>query len=366
VDDDRWQAAVAAARVVAWRERLSPAEDLARLARGAEELGIDRWDGYGAHGAVERIETEVADLLGKPAAVLFPSGVQGQQAALRAWCDRTGSRRVALPDRSHLLHHEEDGPRLLHDFRFEPLTTGLRTPTADDLAALAPGLGAVLVELPLRDAGCLLPTWDELAGLSAACREADVPLHVDGARLWESRAFYDRPLAEIAGLADSVYVSLYKGLGALSGALVAGPADLADELRVWRRRLGGTLYRLTPYAVGGLLGLRDELPRLDSCVAWARDLAAALVERGLRVAPDPPHTNTFLVHLEGDEDAVGDRLCALVERERVVPSTPFWASPVPGWLTAEVAVHGAALDHDPGEVAGWFASLRDPARVAPG
>ena len=355
--DEAWDAAVAAAGVVGWRRRRSPAQELAALARGAAELGVDTWDGYGEKGAVARLEAEVAELLGKPSAVLFPSGVAGQQAALRAWCERTGSLRVAIPDLSHLLAHEADGPRLLHGFRFEHLTTGPVTPTAADLVALGPGLGAALVELPLRDAGCLLPSWDDLAALSAAARASDTPLHADGARLWESQPFYDRPLTELTALVDSVYVSLYKGLGGLAGALVAGPADLADELRTWRRRLGGTLYRLTPYAVGGLVGLRDELPRMPAYVAWARELAAALVERGLRVSPEPPHTNTFLVHVEGGEADLKHRLTAIVAREGVVPCWPFRAAGVPGWCVAEVAVHGAALEHAPDDVADWFAEL---------
>ena len=205
--------------VVSWR-RESPAEHLARLAAAADELDLE-WDGYGERGAVARLEEEMAELLGTPAAVLVPSGVMAQQSVLRVHCDRAGSTRVALPDLSHLLHHEADGPRLVHGLRFEHLTSGRQTPTADHLAAVPGHLGAVLVELPLRDAGCLLPPWDDLVALSAAARERGVALHVDGARLWEAQASYDRPFPEITGLFDSVYVSLYKGLGAMAGAVVA-------------------------------------------------------------------------------------------------------------------------------------------------
>ncbi|HEU5036579.1 MAG TPA: beta-eliminating lyase-related protein [Nocardioides sp.] len=353
--EERLRAAVRACpRTVMPTPRRSPAEALAALAAAAEELGVDEWDQYGERGAVARVEAEVADLLGKPAAVLFPSGVMGQQAALRVWCDRSGSRRVAIPDRSHLLVHEDDGPRLLHDFRFEPLTVGRRTATAADLCGLPAGLGAALVELPLRDAGCRLPAWDELVALSEAARELGVPLHVDGARIWESQPFYDRPLAEIAALADSVYVSFYKGLGGLAGAAVAGSADIADELRLWRRRMGGTLYRLTPYAVGALAGLRDLLPRMGEYVAWARSFAASLVEAGFVVDPDPPHTNTFLVHAAGTADAVNERLLGLIERERVVPCAPWWDGAIPGFVTTEIAVTAPTLEFDPAVVAGWW------------
>ena len=235
-------------------------------------------------GAVAQLEAEVAGLLGKPAAVMFPSGVMAQQATLRAWCDRSGSRRVALPDLSHLVHHEQDGPRRVLGLELEWLTTGRETPTAEALARVGGRLGAAMVELPLRDAGCLLPTWDELVALSTAARERGVPLHADGARIWESVPHWDRTLAEVGELFDSVYVSLYKGLGASSGALVVCPEDLAGELRSWRQRMGGTLFSMTTAAVGGLMGLRD-LSRFGDHRAWAIALAAALRDHGFAHLP---------------------------------------------------------------------------------
>jgi threonine aldolase len=266
---------------------------------------------------------------------------------------------VAIPDLSHLLVHEEDGPRLLHDFRFEPLTRGPRTATADDLAALHGRLGAVLVELQLREAGCRLPSWDELVALSEAARARGVPLHLDGARLWESQPFYDRPLSEISALADSVYVSFYKGLGGLSGAVLAGGEDELAEARIWRRRMGGTLYRMSPYALSALVGLRDQLPMMGEYVAWARRLATELTARGLRVNPEPPHTNTFQLFLPGEADAIRERTAEFMERELVDLCWGWRPSETPGTVWTEVTILSGALDLDPVEVAAWFAGLVD-------
>ena len=166
---DRFRAASASAEAIFWREPGTPAAMFQRLAAFAEEHAIE-WDRYGERGAVAQLEAEVAELLGKPAAVMFPSGIMAQQATLRAWCDRSGSRRVALPDLSHLVHHEQDGPRRVLGLELEWLTTGRETPTAEALAKVGGHLGAAMFELPLRDAGCLLPTWDELVELSAAAR----------------------------------------------------------------------------------------------------------------------------------------------------------------------------------------------------
>lgn len=356
--DERFRAAAQACeRAVFGRARATPGAAFQRLADACVELGIDDLDGYGERGAVALLERRIAETLGKPSAVLFVSGVMAQQAALRVWCDRSGSRRVALPDLSHLLHHEDDGPRRLHGFEMEMLTTGRQVPTAEALAAVPGRLGAVLVELPLRDAGCLLPTWEELAGLSEAARARGVPLHADGARIWESQPFYGRPLPEIAALVDSIYVSLYKGLGGPSGALVACDEDVAAELRVWRRRMGGTLYRMTTQAVAGLVGLRDELPRMGEYVAAAGRFADALTARGLTCFPDPPHVNTFLVYAAGDADAVNERLVGFLEQERVALCGPWRAADVPGRIVTELFVHPPTLEHDPATVADWFAEV---------
>ena len=342
-------------RTVMWR-RDSPAEHFARLAKEADELDL-AWDSYGERGAVALLEGQVAELLGKAAAAMVPSGVMGQQAVLRVWCDRQASLRVALPDLSHLLHHEADGPRLVHGLRLEHLTTGRQTATADDLAAIPGRLGAVLVELPLRDAGCLLPSWDDLTELSRAAGARGVPLHADGARLWEAQAHYDRPLAEIAALFDSVYVSLYKGLGAMAGAVVVGDTDVIDEVKRWRTRMGGTLMRLTPYALDGLIGLRDELPHFGRSLTWARKLAVELAERGMRPHPAEPHISTFEVYVEGSADELNERLLALVERERVMLCFPFRKTDAPGIAVTELAVYRPATEHDPARVADWFVEV---------
>jgi len=92
-----------------------------------------------------------------------------------------------------------------------------------------------------------------------------------------------------------------------------------DEARTWRRRMGGTLFHLTPYAVSALAGLKERLPRMGEYAAWARSLASELTERGLKVNPDPPHTNTFLVYAEGDVEAIRRRKLDFMEQRKIEP-----------------------------------------------
>lgn len=318
--------------------------DLAGVADALDEPGA--WDRYGEHGPVEAIERRVADLLGMPAAVMFPSGVMAQQSVLRVWCDAGGSRRVAIPALSHLMVHEADGPRLLHGFEFQTLTDGPTVPRVEHLDAIPGRLGAALLELPLRDAGYLLPSWDELVAFAQACRDRGVPLHLDGARIWESAPHLGHTPAEIAALADSVYVSFYKGLGGLAGAAVAGPEDVVAQARLWRTRAGGTLFTLMPFAVAALRGLDRELPRMAEYHDLAVRLAQRLVAHGIRVTPDPPHGIAFRIHVEREVGDLDERRVLAMEREHVRLSPPWVASDTPGWSWTELTVGPATAQWD--------------------
>ena len=306
------------------------------------------WDRYGDGGAVAELESQVAALLGKPAAVMFPSGTMAQQSALRVWSDRLGSRRIAIPALSHLLHHEQDGPRLLNGFEWALMTTGCVVPTVDQLAAIPGGLGAALLELPLRDGGYLLPSWEELEAFSRACTDRGVPPHLDGARIWESVPHLGHSPAQIAALADTVYVSFYKGLRGLAGAVVAGPEEVIAEVRLWRSRHGGTLWTMFPYAVSALRGLRDELPRMAEYHERAVEIAELLAAKGIRTFPERPHCNAFRLFVEAPADIVTERVITVMEREHLA-ATPAWADSqdVPGWSWTEFAVGPATMEWSP-------------------
>lgn len=354
-------AADAATGGVFWHARRAPAEVLRAAADAAEQLDLD-WDRYGTGGALAMVETQLVELFGAPgsddlAAAFFPSGVMAQQCALRVWTDRRATKRVAIPELSHLLVHEDDGPRRLHGFEFELVSRGQSLPTVEDLEAIPGRLAACLLELPLRDAGCALPTWEDLVALSAAVRERGAAVHVDGARIWEAYPHWGRSLPEVMALADTMYVSFYKGLGAIAGAALLGPADVIEEARTWRRRMGGTMFHLTTEALTALVGLKGELPEMAARRTWARELAAALADRGVRCQPEEPHTSTFLVHADGDSEAVNERLLAWVEDRRILLSGAWRPGAVPGTVTNELAVAGAATEHEPSVVADWFAEV---------
>ncbi|MCX0244544.1 threonine aldolase family protein [Streptomyces drozdowiczii] len=309
-------------------------------------------DIYG-DGVVGELERRVAGLLGTEAAVFFPTGTMAQQVALRCWAARTGNPVVALHPLAHPEVHENGALGAVSGLRTVHPTTDPRLPTADEVRDFPEPFGTLMLELPLRDAGFLLPTWEELEAVVAAARDRDAVVHFDGARLWECATHFGRGLPEIAALADSVYVSFYKSLGGISGAVLAGSASLVEEARLWRHRYGGQLFQQFPAAVAALAGLDRELPKLPSYAAHAKVVAGALAE-GLaaggagwfRVHPEVPHTHQFQVWLPYDAEVLTE---ASVRQAEETGTVLFrrWFTPgagAPGVAFTEVTVAEAGLE----------------------
>ncbi|WKK26742.1 beta-eliminating lyase-related protein [Streptomyces olivoreticuli] len=330
-------------------ERLTALSDQAPAGCGLDEQA----DVYG-DGIVGELERKVAELLGTQAAAFFPTGTMAQQVALRCWAGRTGSPVVALHPMSHLEKDERGAYAQVSGLRAARLASGARPPTAAEVRDLDEPFGTLALELPLRGAGFLLPTWEELTAVVEAAREREAVVHFDGARLWECATHFGVGPAEVAALADSVYVSFYKSLGGISGAALAGPAELVEEARAWRHRYGGNVFQQWPAALAALSGLERELPRLPSYVAHARVVAAAL-EEGFRAAgvpwfrvnPRVPHTHQFQVWLPYPAPALEEAGVSLAEETRTTVFDGWSSSDVPGLSFTEVTIASSALSWTP-------------------
>jgi threonine aldolase len=280
------------------------------LATISPDTALDR---YGDGGVVAELEEEVADLLGQAASVYLPSGIMAQQLALRVHADRRACRTVLYHPQSHLDVHEGHPLERLHGLVGRPVGPRDGLLLRADLDAVAEQPAALLVELPQRDLGGQLPAWDDLVAQVAWARQRGAAAHLDGARLWEAAAGYGRPPADVAGLFDTTYVSFYKGLGALAGCCLAGPADVVAEVREWRRRMGGTLFGLWPGAASALSCLRQRLPAFPGYLQRAQEIAAAVRDLpGVTVLPDPPQTPMLhlLLRTGADEFAAAARTLA--------------------------------------------------------
>ena len=266
-------------------------------------LALQRSDGYGQGGYIADLEREVADLLGKESAVFMPSGTMAQPIALRIWSDLAETKRVAFHPTCHLELHEHGAYRELHGLEGVLVGAIDQMMTLDDVRRVADPISTLLIELPQREIGGQLPPWDELQALCAHAVSRGMKLHLDGARLWECQPYYGRTYAEIVAPFDSVYVSFYKILGGLPGAMLAGPSGLIEQARIWQRRQGGNLQQQAPSAIAAKLGLDHHLPKIPLYVAKAAEIADVLREFDLvRIVPEHPPTNMMHLYLAGDPE----------------------------------------------------------------
>ena len=322
-------------------------------------------DVYGQGQAMQALEAEVAALLGKPAGRFMHKGVAAQLAALKVWAGRRAGDLVALHPQCHIAIDEQDAFEQLAGLRGARIGALDAPITVADLQALAELPAVVVIELPLRRGGYRLPEWAELEAISRWCRERGVPLHLDGARLWEASAHYARPLAEIAALADSVYVSFYKGLGGLAGCVLAGSEDFMAEVTPWQGRLAGNVATLHPFVLSAQHGLRSQLPRMPAYRERARSLAGALAAvPGWRVAPELPQVNAFQLHLPAAPEPLREALLAVAAGEGFWLGARAVASQVlDGGAMVEVVIGDAAEGWRDGEA---VAALRRAVAAAAG
>ena len=336
-----------------------PQRPQATLAALAEAVDPDEQaDRYGAGELIEGFEQEVASLLGKEAAVFLPSGTMAQQIALRIWSERKQCRTVGFHPTCHLENHEEKAYQALHGLRGRLVGNARQVITLDDLEGIHEPLAALLLELPLREIGGQLPTWDDLVAQSAWAHERNIAMHMDGARLWESAPFYGRSYAEIAALFDTVYVSFYKGVGGIVGAALAGPADVIAEARVWQRRHGGNLFQLYPYVIAARAGLRLRLPRFAQYHERAVRIATALSDvPRIIVKPNPPQTNMMHVYLRGDPERLKAAALAIARDEKVALFSYLAPTDLPDYWSFELSVGDAAEALTDEEISGYFCQV---------
>lgn len=338
-----------------WRSMRESLQALIELPEAAQPLDV-----YGDGELMQALEADVAALLGKPAALFFHKGVACQLAALRVHVGE-GRGAVALHPQSHIAIDEAEAYEALLGLRGLRVG-GMDAPiTVADLAALPEKPALLVVELPLRRGGYVLPSWEELVAISQWCREQGVPLHLDGARLWEAAPQLGHSLAEIAALADSVYVSFYKGLGGLAGSVIVGDADCVAALAPWQTRLAGNVFTLYPFVLSAVAGLREQLPCMAAYRARAQQLAARLAaEPGWLCWPAPPQTNAFQLHLPAPPERVREALLTLAAEQgfwlgaRAVASTRL-----AGGAMVEVVIGDAAEGWGDDEaLAAWREVLR--------
>jgi threonine aldolase len=300
-----------------------PTADMRRAMADAE-VGDDV---YGEDPTVKRLEALAADRTGKEAALFVPSGTMGNLISVLTHVAR--GHEVILGDESHIFIHEAGGASALGGCVFHPVPTAPDATLAiDDIErAIRPSsrdvhyapAGVICIENThnRRGGAVLAPEYVERLGRFA--RERGLPLHMDGARIFNAAVATGRPVTDWTRHVSSVQFCLSKGLAAPAGSMVAGEREFVARARRQRKMLGGGMRQVGVLAAAGILALTAMVDRLAEDHANARQLGNDLTAiAGLEL--DPPVVQTNIVIFTIPEGSSTDAFVDAARREGVLIS----------------------------------------------
>jgi threonine aldolase len=272
-----------------------------RAAMAAAEVGDDVWE---EDPTVQRLEARAAERFGKEAGLFVASGTMGNQVAVLAHT-QPGQEVIADAD-AHVMSFEVAGIARLSLCQTRALPTERGLPSPDQVrAAIRPRN----IHIPVTGLLCLENTHnrhsgvaftpEEMGAVAAVAREHSVPVHLDGARIFNACVALGRQAREYGAVVDTVQFCLSKGLGAPVGSLIVGSRDFITHARRMRKMLGGGMRQVGILAAAGLIALDRMVDRLAEDHAHARRLAAGLVGvPGLRIDLSRVQTNIVIFQVE--------------------------------------------------------------------
>ncbi|WP_259015995.1 threonine aldolase family protein [Emticicia fluvialis] len=264
-------------------------------------------DYYSQNGCVEELETKMANLLGKEAAVFMPKGTLANHLAIRTQAGKNS--RVILQHESHVYNDTGDSTQILSNLNLVPLGLDKATFTVEEVSEVlkrtaggrvASKVGVISIESPVRRKNGQLFDYEQMQQISALARTNNIKMHLDGARLLLASAYTGISPAAYASLFDTVYVSLYKYFNAASGAILAGPKELIAPMYHERRMFGGGLHQVWPFAAVALHYLDGFADRYAKAVNIAEDLIKNLDAHGaFKIERITNGTNIFKLTVKG-------------------------------------------------------------------
>ncbi len=285
--------------------------DLMRKAMAEAEVGDDV---AGEDPTVNELEARAAEILGKEAALFVTSGTQGNLVSLLAHTQP--GQKIILEQDAHIFHYERGGLARIAGLLAHPLPGHGAMDPADVEAAIWPQevhrapTGLIELENTHNRAGGSCLSVEQTEAICEVARRHRVPVHIDGARIFDAAVALEVPACQLAAPADSVTFCLSKSLGAPVGSLVCGSAEFIARAREFRKILGGGMRQVGIIAAAGLVALEHELPRLHEDHKKARQIAETLQELpGVYLDITTVQTNMVRFELHRDDMTAPD-LCA--------------------------------------------------------
>ena len=276
-----------------------------RQAMAAAEVGDDV---FGDDPTLNRLEETAARMLGKEAALFVASGTMGNLVSILAHAQRGDE--VILGNKAHIFRSEAGGASALGGISYHtvPNDSGGMLDAEDVLNAIRPAdmhqPNTAVVALENTHGGCggAVLTPEQIKTIADVAHGRDIPIHVDGARVFNAAVALEAPVAELAREADSITFCLSKGLSCPMGSIICGSQQFIGEARRWRKMVGGGMRQVGIVAAAGLVALETMVERLAEDHANARKLAHGLGEiPGISIDPDSLPTNLVFFEVERDD-----------------------------------------------------------------
>lgn len=340
-------------------EMFEPAEYLAELQQANNAAAIVK-DRYGSGGAVQALEKKFMEITGKEAAIYMPSGTMANQLAIAVLSGE--NTKVFVQDTSHVYRDEADAAQSIFQKRLMPLAKDEPFFTAQQLQAaienmgneevFKSGIGAVSIENPVRrNDGRMVPI-EEIRKISSYCRNNHIKLHLDGARIYMASAWSGTSVKEYASYFDTIYISLYKYLGASGGAMLCGDKALIEKMPHLVKVHGGNMYGNWTNAAMALHRLEGVETRLQDAIKRANELFAALNKMpGFKVTALPGGTNIY--NLELPKEADGKKMQAALAKDYNI-----WMAPPNDKNLVKISVNETLLYQDSAYVINAFNKAR--------
>jgi threonine aldolase len=301
-----------------------------RRAMAEAEVGDDV---YGEDPTVNRLQDRAAEIFDKEAAIFVPTGSMGNQIAVKLHTEPGDE--VVIEERGHILNWELGAPAVVSGVTFRTVraasATGMLTweeiePALHiDTPYYSCPTGLICLENTHNFGGGSVMSSAETAVICDNAHGHGIPVHIDGARIFNAATALGESVAQLSAKADSVQFCLSKGLGAPIGSVLVGRRDFIDAARSWRKRLGGGMRQVGVIAAAGLVALEESPKRLHVDHANAMRLAIGIAEiEGLSIEPAGVRTNIVIFSVESGSlsaKAVCERLI-----EHGIIASPFGKS----------------------------------------
>ena len=276
-----------------------------RAAMAGAEVGDDV---FGEDPTVNRLQERAAELFEKEAALFVPTGSMGNEIAVRV--HTKPGQEIVTEERGHILNYELGAAAVISGVTIRPVRSGngtghltwneIESGLHIDQPYYVSPTGLICLENTHNFAGGSLMTAEHCAEISEKAHNLDLPVHLDGARIFNASVALNTTVADLTRHCDSVMFTLSKGLGAPGGSILLGSKKFIEEARVWRKRLGGGMRQIGILASAGLIALEKSPGRLHDDHANARTLAHGVANlSGISINLNTVATNIVIFDIAG-------------------------------------------------------------------